>query len=260
MKKFTIDEITQAAASLFEPGEGPNIRTSEYARGVFELMGRLVLDFGGPGEGTDENALYYANLAALKLAGMELGNLSTHPNEWLEQQFECEYCAECGGDAQHHTAVPFLGNWFARCDYPSDDDGAMHDVIREFRGRMSGAVFKPLDRVIFRCPYKGPREVVVLRQLRNGDVWIGDSCVRNGQQKVKPSTLTYIGERPEGLLATPSHNRRCRDNLRRRQPHSLGDRRLDGSAPTARQGAGPCGSYLPVGHEPQNPSQTLRLT
>ena len=54
--------------------------------------------------------------------------------EWLAQQFEFEYCAECGGDAQHHTAVPFLGTWFARCDYPPDDTGKPHFVIRKFRG------------------------------------------------------------------------------------------------------------------------------
>src|SRR5690348_10994373 len=33
---------------------------------------------------------------------------------WLAHLFEDEYCAECGGDAQHHTVVPFLGNPFAR--------------------------------------------------------------------------------------------------------------------------------------------------
>lgn len=35
---------------------------------------------------------------------------------WLIEQFEFEWCAECGRDHRHHTAVPFLGNWFARCD------------------------------------------------------------------------------------------------------------------------------------------------
>lgn len=53
--------------------------------------------------------------------------------EWLHQQFEHEYCEECGGDAQHHTAVPFMGNWFARCDYPRTSDGEMHPHIAAFR-------------------------------------------------------------------------------------------------------------------------------
>jgi hypothetical protein len=61
------------------------------------------------------------------------GNLSQEPEDWLKDLFEFEFCAECGGDAQHHTAVPFLGNWFARCDYPSDDDGVMHPTIAQFR-------------------------------------------------------------------------------------------------------------------------------
>lgn len=35
---------------------------------------------------------------------------------FLRETFEFEYCAECGRDHRHHTAVPFMGNWFARCD------------------------------------------------------------------------------------------------------------------------------------------------
>lgn len=61
------------------------------------------------------------------------GNLHEPPREWRARQFEFEFCMECGGDAQHHTTVPFLGNWFARCDYPPDDMGIWHPVIRMFR-------------------------------------------------------------------------------------------------------------------------------
>lgn len=43
--------------------------------------------------------------------------------EWLAELFADELCAECGGDAEHHTAVPFFGNWFARCDHPWTDVG-----------------------------------------------------------------------------------------------------------------------------------------
>lgn len=36
--------------------------------------------------------------------------------EWLQEQFEYEYCDECGGDAEDHDCVPCpLGNPFARC-------------------------------------------------------------------------------------------------------------------------------------------------
>ena len=47
-----------------------------------------------------------------------MSNLHIAPEKWLEEMFECEYCAECGGDAEDHTAIPFLGNWFARCNRP----------------------------------------------------------------------------------------------------------------------------------------------
>ena len=36
-------------------------------------------------------------------------------DEWLQDQFEYENCEECGGDADAHDAVPFMGNWFACC-------------------------------------------------------------------------------------------------------------------------------------------------
>lgn len=52
---------------------------------------------------------------------------------WLARLFADEYCAECGGDAQHHTVVPFMGNPFARCDHPSDNDGNRHPIIAAFR-------------------------------------------------------------------------------------------------------------------------------
>lgn len=42
--------------------------------------------------------------------------------EWLEELFEFERCAECGGDAEHHTVLHGL-NRFARCDFPPDEDG-----------------------------------------------------------------------------------------------------------------------------------------
>lgn len=43
------------------------------------------------------------------------GNLDIPPDVWLREQFQHEYCGECGGDAEHHLAVPLLGNWFAKC-------------------------------------------------------------------------------------------------------------------------------------------------
>ena len=53
--------------------------------------------------------------------------------EWLAQTFEFEFCAECGGDARHHTAAPLLGHWFAHCDYPPLASGATHPKIRRYR-------------------------------------------------------------------------------------------------------------------------------
>ena len=44
------------------------------------------------------------------------GNLSEDPQKWLKRQFEFEWCSVCGRDHLHHTAVPLMGNWFARCD------------------------------------------------------------------------------------------------------------------------------------------------
>lgn len=62
-----------------------------------------------------------------------MSNLATDPAEWLESLFEFEFCFDCGGDAQHHTAVPFIGNWFARCDCPRDNEGNFHPTVQQFR-------------------------------------------------------------------------------------------------------------------------------
>lgn len=42
--------------------------------------------------------------------------------KWLEQQFEFEYCPECGGDADDHDVVLILGNPFAHCRKPLPED------------------------------------------------------------------------------------------------------------------------------------------
>ena len=49
-------------------------------------------------------------------------------DEWLEDLFEFEFCAECGGDAEDHEVciVPGMGTFFARClrvgESETDDD------------------------------------------------------------------------------------------------------------------------------------------
>lgn len=61
----------------------------------------------------------------------KMSNLNIPAAQWLADQFEFECCEECHGDAEHHTAVPFMGNWFARCDYPLTEDaaGTPHPVV-----------------------------------------------------------------------------------------------------------------------------------
>jgi hypothetical protein len=50
------------------------------------------------------------------------------PAEWLDDLFEFEFCAECGGDAEDHEVciVPGMGTFFARClragEAETDDD------------------------------------------------------------------------------------------------------------------------------------------
>ena len=62
--------------------------------------------------------------------------------EFLERLFCDEYCAECGGDAEHHVVVsdfPFPGTYFAKCKFPPDDDGAFHPDISTFRKEQENA-------------------------------------------------------------------------------------------------------------------------
>ena len=40
--------------------------------------------------------------------------------QWMCMVFEFEWCEECGKGARDHEAIPFLGNWFARCKNPQE--------------------------------------------------------------------------------------------------------------------------------------------
>ena len=50
-------------------------------------------------------------------------SLEEQGQTWLEEQFECENCSECGQGAEGHIAIPlYFGHywghkiiWFARC-------------------------------------------------------------------------------------------------------------------------------------------------
>lgn len=59
IEAYTLDQIIEAADSLFNPPEQGH---PEYARGVCELIGRLRLDHGGHGEETAHNAIEIAKL------------------------------------------------------------------------------------------------------------------------------------------------------------------------------------------------------
>ncbi len=56
-------------------------------------------------------------------------------DKWLHDQFEYEYCAECGGDARHHTVVGVMGNPFALCKYPPSPETGWeyHPVVAAYR-------------------------------------------------------------------------------------------------------------------------------
>jgi hypothetical protein len=63
-----------------------------------------------------------------------MSNLNIPADEWLKDFFEFENCDECGGDERHHTAVGTLGNWFAYCNLPPNEEtGEFHPTIAEIR-------------------------------------------------------------------------------------------------------------------------------
>lgn len=60
-----------------------------------------------------------------------MSNLNVPADQWLAKLFECEYCSECGGDADDHTAIPVEGNWFALCNHPLPDDFPEDQIEKE---------------------------------------------------------------------------------------------------------------------------------
>ena len=64
----------------------------------------------------DYTAEAFAELVICSIKPILSGNLNIPPEEWLKKLFECENCSECHRGAKSHTATPFNGNWFARCN------------------------------------------------------------------------------------------------------------------------------------------------
>jgi hypothetical protein len=60
------------------------------------------------------------------------------PKEFLEHLFYDEYCAECGGDVQHHQVTYALFDLpFAFCRFPpNEENGAFHPTILAFREKV----------------------------------------------------------------------------------------------------------------------------
>jgi len=103
-----------------------------------------------------------------------MGNLDIPPQQWLKEQFECEYCAECGGDVEDHDAVPFLGNWFAFCktkeitvtNFPVWDQekcGGCNKPQDE-ESKKNKEPFYKLDCTDLICDYQGCHECMPLGQ------------------------------------------------------------------------------------------------
>lgn len=80
-----------------------------------------------------------------------MSNLHIPPGLWLRDLFWSEYCDECGGDVQHHEAIPVMGNWFARCRFPSDErTGDMHPEVLDYRSTKEAELDHALSQVLNR--------------------------------------------------------------------------------------------------------------
>lgn len=69
-------------------------------------------------------------------------------DEFVTTLFSCEYCDECGGDAEHHSPGIVMGSWFAVCRFPADEDGTLHRIISDFRhvAEMADAIERKQER------------------------------------------------------------------------------------------------------------------
>jgi hypothetical protein len=81
----------------------------------------------------DNKIVIWPHCGPKEIKYLNMGNCDeVSPKQWLEEQFEFEWCEECGGDHRHHEAVGFLGNWFARCLYPMVGD-EFHSKVKADR-------------------------------------------------------------------------------------------------------------------------------
>jgi hypothetical protein len=78
----------------------------------------------------------------LKAYGRPLGDLEETDTDkenvnssFLEELFETEYCAECGGDADDHQEIEVIGNPFALCLHPLPEDMSEQEIEVELERR-----------------------------------------------------------------------------------------------------------------------------
>lgn len=51
--------------------------------------------------------------------------------EWADEYFEFSYCDQCGGDAQDHDYILFMGHWFARCKDENFTNKEMMERVKD---------------------------------------------------------------------------------------------------------------------------------
>jgi len=132
-------------------------------------------------------------------------------DQWLTDLFEYEFCSECGGDAEHHRVILSpVGNRFAQCQYPRDEDGCRNPVIKEFhkmkfgsRSEMTLEIKRVMrDKLLIgQCidPLTGIANLTELAELTahelNHDEWLDDEFHEIWDCAIEVSDELGLGER-----------------------------------------------------------------
>lgn len=76
--------------------------------------------------------------------------------QFADELFADEYCAECSGDAEHHEPWLVAGNWFAHCTLDMEHSITLADLIEQAEGLSSEHGENPeydraLVELVIRC-------------------------------------------------------------------------------------------------------------
>ena len=64
--------------------------------------------------------------------GFELSDYDMVGEAYLQTLYSSQDCKKCGGNAQHHTTIKTDGTYYAKCNFPKDENEDFDPNIQSY--------------------------------------------------------------------------------------------------------------------------------